>query len=380
MIAEMKENLDEREVGGGGEAKTGRRSYAAGGQVVAVTAVQEMSVAEGNNIQTVRMQAGTFQSMKLSMAQGSKVGTEVPISVPRLKQCKKEEVKPKLFDVADLSDEKEGAAKEIGVPRFNKATRTATRKRKIFVMTGDVPVGGDVIAAGEGCRSENKGTSRRDDASDNALEDKTVWDRTLANQRAGLTQIDGKSLRLLQSKSKNSFELLGWEPKSVQQQLVKEAFSLGGEEGMFFCEEKKIMVEAGLPQFEDKAIPGWGSWGGAREVAVKPLSKAKLQAKAAVERKAREVAKSRSDAKLNNVFISDKVDKKALKYMVPRLPYPFTSVEQFDRRQRTPIGSEWNTINTFQNAIKPSVISKPGVIIKPIEQPRSSKRPKKEVK
>jgi len=79
------------------------------------------------------------------------------------------------------------------------------------------------------------------------------------------------------------------------------------------------------------------------------------------------------------VIISQKVDKKSLKYMVPQLPYPYTSVEQFDKAQRTPVGAEWNTMNTFQDSIKPAVITKPGEIIQPItlgKKKRSNKQKK----
>jgi hypothetical protein len=153
-----------------------------------------------------------------------------------------------------------------------------------------------------------------------------------------------------------------------QEKLVKAAFSLAGDEEKLFLAEKAAEVEAGLPKFEDNSVPGWGTWGGkGAALESRPVTKAKLRIKQRIERKARELAAARPDANLDKVVISAKKDTKVLKYMVPSLPYPYTSVEQFDRAQRTPIGAEWNPISTFQESIKPAIITKPGVIINPIE-------------
>ena len=59
-----------------------------------------------------------------------------------------------------------------------------------------------------------------------------------------------------------------------------------------------------------------------------------------------------------NVIISEKRDKKAAKYLVKDLPYPYTSKAQFERAMDAPIGPEWNTRVGFQRGTLPRVVKK----------------------
>ena len=56
----------------------------------------------------------------------------------------------------------------------------------------------------------------------------------------------------------------------------------------------------------------------------------------------------RRDAKLQNVIISEKYDKKSSKYNVTNLPFPFTSKEAFESNIRQPMGSDFNTQTSFR--------------------------------
>jgi U3 small nucleolar RNA-associated protein 14 len=67
---------------------------------------------------------------------------------------------------------------------------------------------------------------------------------------------------------------------------------------------------------------------------------------------------TRSDFNKKHVIISEKRDKKAAKYMVKDLPYPYTSKAQFERSIDTPLGTEWNTRVGFQRATLPKVVKK----------------------
>jgi hypothetical protein len=69
-------------------------------------------------------------------------------------------------------------------------------------------------------------------------------------------------------------------------------------------------------------------------------------------------ASKRADAGKRNVIISEKKDKKAAKYLVKDLPYPYTSKDQFTRSMATPIGTEWNTRVAHQRAVLPRVVKK----------------------
>jgi U3 small nucleolar RNA-associated protein 14 len=54
--------------------------------------------------------------------------------------------------------------------------------------------------------------------------------------------------------------------------------------------------------------------------------------------------------------------------MATQLPHPFETKAQYERSLRLPIGPEWSTKETLQNATKPRVMIKQG-IIKPMEKP-----------
>jgi U3 small nucleolar RNA-associated protein 14 len=56
------------------------------------------------------------------------------------------------------------------------------------------------------------------------------------------------------------------------------------------------------------------------------------------------------------------------KYLASAIPYPFENQQQYERSLRLPIGPEWTTKETFQDATKPRIIIKQGVI-GPMENP-----------
>ncbi|CAA2933705.1 U3 small nucleolar RNA-associated 14 homolog A-like isoform X1 [Olea europaea subsp. europaea] len=76
--------------------------------------------------------------------------------------------------------------------------------------------------------------------------------------------------------------------------------------------------------------------------------------------------KSVGDAHLNNVIISEKLDKKAEKLHKKTLTYPYTLKEVFEQSIRIPIGPEFNPVTTVGALIRPEVAKRAGVSIKPI--------------
>lgn len=68
--------------------------------------------------------------------------------------------------------------------------------------------------------------------------------------------------------------------------------------------------------------------------------------------------KSRADFNKSHVIISEKRDKKAAKYTLKDLPYPYTSKAQFEQSMDTPLGTEWNTRLGFQRGTLPRVVKK----------------------
>lgn len=66
----------------------------------------------------------------------------------------------------------------------------------------------------------------------------------------------------------------------------------------------------------------------------------------------------RKDAKFQNVIISEKKDKKASAFQVKDLPYPYTSVAQYEKRFENPLGAEWNSRAGHQRGTLPRVTKK----------------------
>lgn len=104
-----------------------------------------------------------------------------------------------------------------------------------------------------------------------------------------------------------------------------------------------------------------GSWGGTgtKKAPPKPYLIKKI---AGVD------PKSRADYNKAHVIISEKRDKKAAKYTVKDLPYPYTSKAQFEQSMDTPLGTEWNTRVGFQRGTLPKVVKKVSYCHSPVNQ------------
>lgn len=145
-----------------------------------------------------------------------------------------------------------------------------------------------------------------------------------------------------------------------QKDLVTMAFA-GDNVVEEFEETKRREIEEDAPREVDTSLPGWGAWGGqgTRKAPTKPHLMKKV---------AGITPQSRSDFGKAHVIISERRDKKAAKYLVQDLPYPYTSKAQFERSLENPLGREWNTRITTQRATLPKVTKKMGTIIKPLEK------------
>lgn len=158
-------------------------------------------------------------------------------------------------------------------------------------------------------------------------------------------------------------------PTASQQSLVEEAFPESVEISEF-ASEKQALVEAEAGVAEETEMPGWGDWSG---LGVKPnrrQEQRKRTAKEARQEQLEKAADRRKDAALRNVIISEKRDKKAAKFTVAAVPFPFKSREQFERSMRNPLGVEWNTTESHAQMIQPRIATIRGAVIDPIEEKR----------
>ncbi|KAJ3912579.1 Utp14-domain-containing protein [Lentinula edodes] len=187
------------------------------------------------------------------------------------------------------------------------------------------------------------------------------------SKRKGKAQISDKDSDSNDSEVEEQEKMLRMKGKKAkatkafeQRELVARAFA-GDNVVKEFEEAKRREIAMDAPTEVDTTLPGWGSWGGdgVRKGAPKPHLIKKI---AGID------PKSRADYNKAHVIISEKRDKKASKYLVPDLPYPYTSKAQFDRRMQQPLGPEWNTRVGFQRGTLPKVVKKMGTVIDPLDK------------
>ncbi|KAK1978017.1 Utp14 protein-domain-containing protein [Colletotrichum cereale] len=125
-----------------------------------------------------------------------------------------------------------------------------------------------------------------------------------------------------------------------------------------FAREKAEVEVEDDDKVVDNTLPGWGGWVGdgvsGRE---KKRQQGRFVTKVEGVKKA-----DRKDAKLDKVIISERRIKKNDKYLASQLPHPFESKAQYERSLRLPLGPEWVTKESHQEATKPRVLKKQGII------------------
>ncbi|SPQ23182.1 bea24c46-b47c-48dc-bf1f-e0b9aa0e6d5c [Thermothielavioides terrestris] len=147
------------------------------------------------------------------------------------------------------------------------------------------------------------------------------------------------------------------------QKLIERAFAGEDVHGQF--EKEKAAIEQEDDEKEvDNTLPGWGSWVGE---GVSNREKKRHQGRFVTKVEGVK-KKDRKDFRLKDVIINEKRIKKNDKYLATQLPHPFESQQQYERSLRLPVGPEWMTKETFQEATKPRVIVKQGLIA-PMSKP-----------
>lgn len=147
------------------------------------------------------------------------------------------------------------------------------------------------------------------------------------------------------------------------QQLTASAFA-GDNVEADFAAEKKQTIDDEDERIVEEVLPGWGAWTGDGLTASEQKNKGQVTR----TKKPGIAPGKRKDAKLARVIINEKRVKANTKYMSAQLPFPFETKEQYERSLRLPKGPEWTTKKTFQQATKPRVMVKQGVI-KPMHKP-----------
>ncbi|XP_026380293.1 uncharacterized protein C57A7.06-like isoform X1 [Papaver somniferum] len=172
---------------------------------------------------------------------------------------------------------------------------------------------------------------------------------------SGEDMVDG----ILTSGTKQDYKL------PSQADLIHNAFA-GDDVEEEFEKEKLEALNGENPEPEKPTlVPGWGQWTYIQKK--KGLPSWMVEEHAIAQKKRENALKERKDSHLKHVIISERLDKKAEKLHTATLPHPYTSNEDYEKTLRVPLGPEFNPATKVGALIRPEVVKKPGVIIKPIE-------------
>ncbi|CAG2160014.1 unnamed protein product [Oppiella nova] len=142
-----------------------------------------------------------------------------------------------------------------------------------------------------------------------------------------------------------------------QKRLVSEAFA-DDDVISDFKKAKKERIENESERDVNLHLPGWGQWGGnGLRVSKRRVKRFTVKAK----------RRPRKDNTIGNVIISETRDAVIGKYRVNQLPFPFKNVEEFENSIRQPLGRTWNPETAFKELTAPSVVTKMGAIIDPMD-------------
>ncbi|KAI1277045.1 Utp14 protein-domain-containing protein [Xylaria sp. FL0933] len=147
-----------------------------------------------------------------------------------------------------------------------------------------------------------------------------------------------------------------------EQELIERAFGGLDVFEAEFQAEKNAAIEDDDEKTVETTLPGWGSWVG------EGVTKREKNQRRFFTKKDGIKPDARKDFQKDKVIINEKRVKKNDKYLASQLPHQYESRAQYERSLRLPIGPEFMTKQSFQDATKPRVIIKQGIIA-PISKP-----------
>uniref|UniRef100_A0A0B7A5Z1 U3 small nucleolar RNA-associated protein 14 homolog A n=1 Tax=Arion vulgaris TaxID=1028688 RepID=A0A0B7A5Z1_9EUPU len=138
-----------------------------------------------------------------------------------------------------------------------------------------------------------------------------------------------------------------------------------------FVKEKAEAEEKSRPKFEDTKLPGWGNWAGPD---YKDNKQNEKQKKRAIER-AKRIQLRQQKIKQPYVWLNPNKDDAIRKLQPKSVPFPYTSVQQYEASLRQPVSRGFVRETAFKLLTKPEVVTKLGHIIKPLDKDDYFKKP-----
>lgn len=161
------------------------------------------------------------------------------------------------------------------------------------------------------------------------------------------------------------------DPNPLQENTSLKQRAFAGDDVQIAFDAEKADLELSEDEKEVSSyLPGWGAWAGEglskkdKKINTRTKHNPLFKSKTAGVKRA-----DRQDAKLKNVIISEKNERKGRKYLAPVLPHEFENKEQYERSRRLPMGPEWTTKEVHQKSTRPRVVVKAGVVVNALERP-----------
>jgi len=155
------------------------------------------------------------------------------------------------------------------------------------------------------------------------------------------------------------------EEEQSQKELIAEAFA-DDDVVESFRAEKEALVAASKPKNIDLTLPGWGEWGGGGAVPSKRKRK-RFTVKAPP-------APKRRDENNKILIINTEKDEKIRGHQVSNVPFPFTSVSDYEASIRAPVGATFVPRTAHLKMIKPRIKTRAGEVIEPMSREQLVRR------
>eukprot|EP00644_Phytophthora_capsici_P015987 jgi/Phyca11/122796/e_gw1.49.85.1 len=251
----------------------------------------------------------------------------------------------------------------------NTATKSKRSKRNKKKTQQTKGAQADVAAAIESLAEDTKESAKDDSAiasltNGSKTSKKRKLDQEKTEEKVPEQATTGKKKK--NKKAKKEANTAG------QDELVRRAFEFVADEEDELAQEKDRLAgqdadaKKGAEVAKLMGMSGWGSWAG-DGVKVSRRQIAREQKAKDIAREAKQKALAgRKDARMERVLINEKKDKKAAKYTVKDVPYPFTSREEYEAAMRNPLGSDWNTSQVTNVLTAPKIMKHAGTSIAPL--------------
>merc|ERR1719187_1377425 len=155
------------------------------------------------------------------------------------------------------------------------------------------------------------------------------------------------------------------ENENEQRKAIAEAFA-DDDVVADFASEKAAIVEANKPKDIDLSLPGWGDWGGGGlKVSKRKLKRFTIKAPPAPKR---------NDENKGHLILNTDKATNLKSHQVSNVPFPFTSVSDFESSIRAPVGDTFLPRTAFLKMIAPRVKTKMGEVIEPMDKGQLVKR------